>query len=441
MKTYTSFILLAFVLAASLGLPRGSSQAVLPAGTADNPGATVPSILITAYPDAPLCPDTGTEHDLGKFHTLWDGTRGCHYDHEHGKNPFTPAMQALFPGFDLHALLGGVEIGHTNPSSSMENTMKHGGLKWQVGRTPQGCVGGFEGARYCVAAYAIQYHSFGDYSAELEGRIHSTAALLKVCNPAAPSDCGYMYVVQFQDYGQRISGYQGDLLPYPDTPSPSYQTALGPYLSVNCVGVKAAGLLGSCQQATLEQIRNLNQNTNSIWTSKGGRTAPSGSTRFKLLFIVRDTYQVVQWNDDGSIPSYPFTFLYVCGGATYDPVGCRYNNSTSTIHEVAGVVPANWDGASFDQDARPRRVTAEGYVTRFGRWNPACTEPRVEADCFPIKMVGMYVGSYGSELSRSKVSNPTPGNTPERDIYFCRGIPCKETDPGAVPSGWIGSGN
>ena len=428
MKRRITIILLALVLAAFLGLARGSYPE--PLTLIDTTGLN---------PDAPLCPDTGNRHGFGLFHGLWDGTRGCHYDHEHGQNPFRPDVAAFFPGFDLYALLGKVGIGHTNPSSSMENTHKHSGFKWQVGKTPQGCVAGFEGATYCVAAYAIQYHNFGDYSIELEGRIHSTAALLKVCNPADASDCGYMYVVQFQDYGQRVSPYQGDLLPYPDNPAP-YHTGLGPYLTVDCVGLKDASLLGRCR-ASLDQIRSLKLNTNSLWTSKGGRTSPSGSTLFRLLFRVRDTYQVVRWNADGSIPSYPFTFLYACGGATYNPVGCRYNNSTSTIHEVAGTIPASWDGASFDQDPRPRRVTAEGYVTRFGQWNPACRQPRTEADCFPIKMVGMYVGFYGSELSISKVSNPTPGNTPERDIYFCSGRPCKETDPGAVPSGWIGGGN
>jgi hypothetical protein len=428
LKKRITLILLALVLAAFLGLARGS-----------HPDTLTLIGTFAPYPGAPPCPDTGKRHGLGLFHTLWDSARGCHYDHEHGQDPFAPEAAALFPGIDLHALLGGVGIGHTNPSSSMENTHKHGGFKWQVGTTPQGCVGGFESATYCVAVYAIQYHNFGNYSMELEGRIHSTAALLKVCDPAHPSDCGVMYVVQFQDYGQRISPYQGDLLSYPDNPPP-YQTGLGPYLTVDCVGLKDAGLLGSCR-TSLDQIRSLKLNANSIWTSKGGRTSPSGSTLFKLLFRIRDTYQVVQWDAEGSIPSRPLAFLYVCGGATYNPVGCRHNNSTSTIHEVAGTIPASWDGASFDQDPRPRRVTAEGFVTRFGQWNPACRQPRTDADCFPIKMVGMYVGSYGSELSRFKVSDPTPGDTPERDIYFCGGRPCKETDPGALPSGWIGGGN
>src|SRR5262245_33863003 len=38
------------------------------------------SIAITPFPDAPLCPDSGEAHDNNLFHTLWDSTRGCHYD-------------------------------------------------------------------------------------------------------------------------------------------------------------------------------------------------------------------------------------------------------------------------------------------------------------------------------------------------------------------------
>src|SRR5688572_21600147 len=74
------------------------------------------------YPDAPLCADSGAAHDNSLFHTLWDDIRGCHYDHEHGQNPFTPEVAAAFPGLDLQALIGGVGVGHTNPSSPMENT-------------------------------------------------------------------------------------------------------------------------------------------------------------------------------------------------------------------------------------------------------------------------------------------------------------------------------
>ena len=82
--------------------------------------APTPNLIAGApYPDAPLCPDSGEAHDNNLFHTLWDSTRGCHYDHEHGQDPFIAEVADTFPGFDLRALIGGVGVGHTNPSSPM----------------------------------------------------------------------------------------------------------------------------------------------------------------------------------------------------------------------------------------------------------------------------------------------------------------------------------
>src|SRR5687768_16833524 len=120
-------------------------------------------VAIAPYPDAPLCPDSGEAHDNNLFHTLWDGARGCHYDHEHGQYPFTPEVAAAFPGFDLPALLGPgrAGVGHTNPSSPMENTHKHGGFKWNVQlEHAEGCDP-FEGSTLGVDGSVIQYHGFG----------------------------------------------------------------------------------------------------------------------------------------------------------------------------------------------------------------------------------------------------------------------------------------
>jgi hypothetical protein len=428
------------------------------------------SLRIEPFLDAPLCPDSGEAHDNSLFHTLWDDQRGCHYDHEHGTNPFTPEVAATFPGFHLRALLrsgggpgtgggmgtgggggggtgggggngggegtggGGVEIGSTNPSGPMENTHKHGGMKWQVTiPAPHGCEVGFESGEVAIDAAAIQYHAFGNYSIELESRTHSSVALLRQCKPDNPDDKGYIYTVQLQDYGQRVSGYQGMVMPYPDTPNPGFDSGLAPYFTVDCVHCDA-------KHDTREDLLAAASNANSIWTSKSAiRIAPSGSTLFALLFRVRDTYQVL----DRADVVYPFTFLWLCsrdGGATYDPVDCRYNNSTTTVHEVQGVIPESWDNLpGFDTEPEVGRITAEGYTTRFGELNTSCTTPG--PDCHPIKMVRAFVGFYSSELSPAKVANPTPLNTPERDIYFCGGQVCREGDPGAAPSGWIGPNN
>jgi hypothetical protein len=390
---------------------------------------------IAPFPDAPLCPDSGEAHDNSKFHTLWDEKRGCHYDHEHGQDPFTPDVAATFPGFDLKTLLGGVGIGHTNPSSPMENTHKHGGFKWQVLLDhPHGCEG-HEGSEIGVDASVIQYHAFGDYSIEFESRVHSAAALLRQCTTENPSDYGYIYVVQHVDYGQRVSGYQGVVLPYADQPQPAYESGIAPYFSIDCMGT-------SCPSKTpnRESILAVNGNTSTTWTSEPRKLNGSGSHLFELLFRARDTYQVLDRDD----LTYPFTFVWLCsqdGGVTYSAMaGCRYNNSTTRVHEINGTIPATWDNLEgFDTDPRVGRITAEGYVTRFGELNMSCVE--AGPDCHPIKMVGAFVGYYGSFLEPTKRDPFGPDALPERDIYFCGQQVCSEGDPGATASGWIGQNN
>jgi hypothetical protein len=313
--------------------------------------------------------------------------------------------------------------------------MKHGGFKWDVVLDVFGpCEPGFEGATYCVDAAVIQFHDFGDASMELETTTHSSVALLKVCNQ---SDCGYLFTNQLQEYGQRITPYQGTLLQYPNTFQPPYDTPRGPYWSADCA---YTGLPGC--RPDIPFILSHNANVNSTVTSKPtgfGSTVPGArpetSRIFRLLFRVRDGYQVLDSRD----LVHPFTWPFVCG-EPYNPVGCRYNNSTANVHEVAGNIPSAWDNLSgFDTDPRVGRITAEGFTTRFGVLNQGCTEPGV--DCYPIKMVGMFVGYYGDILIDDKINQFTPAAQPERDVYFCQGLPCSETSPGAVPSGWIGPGN
>lgn len=396
---------------------------------------------IAPYPSAPLCPDSGESHDHSLFHTLWDETRGCHYDHEHGANPFTSEVASVFPGFDLQALIGDVGIGHTNPSSEMENTHKHGGFKWNVQlHHPQTCAG-FEGATTGVDGSVIQFHGFGDYSIEAEGRIHSTVALLRQCRTSNPTDYGYVFVNQLQDYGQRITPYQGVILPYPNQPIPAYSSPFGPYLSFDCLDLIAPHDIrcrSSFAQAT---------SANSNWTSKVTGSTPKNpigghsdtSPVFRLLWRVRDTYQLIDWNDQ----DYPFTFRFICGDAVYDPAACKFNNSTTQVHEVAGVIPVAWDNLSgWDTNSAVGRITAEGYVTTLGAINPSCAAPSTEGDCFPIKLVDAFTGAYGSVLvfTNTKGINIVPVN-PERDIFFCNGVVCSETSTGAIPSGWIGAGN
>jgi hypothetical protein len=399
------------------------------------PSPTPEPVIIAPYPDAPLCPDSGESHNNSLFHTLWDGVRGCHYDHEHGQYPFTPEVAATFPGFDLWTLLGSVGVGHTNPSSEMENTHKHGGFKWNVALSHSTGCEGRQGAATGVDAAVIQYHAFGDYSVEFESRIHSSVALMRLCREENPTDFGYIFVNQHQDYGQRTAPYQGAVLPYPDTPQPAYRAGITPYFYVECFG----GPSPCDKYPTLQSLIAENRPVGSSWISEPFNLAESGSHLFALNFKVRDTYQALDWSDQ----EHPFTFRWLCSvddGLTYHAPGCNYNNTTTQVQELAGEIPAAWDGlAGFDTDPRSGRVTAEGFVTRFGDLNHSCTAPG--PDCHPLKLVGAFTGRYGSFLVSTKFGTSDPTDLPERDIYFCAGQVCAESDPGAMPSGWVGQHN
>lgn len=394
---------------------------------------------VQPYPSAPLCADSGELHDNNLFHTLWDDVRGCHYDHEHGTNPFTVEVAAVFP--DIQLFLGGSQIGHTNPSSPMENTDKHGGFKWDtVIPVPNSCVSDFEGAVYCIKSAAIQYHNFGDYSHEMEHSIHSTAAFLEVCSVSVPTDCGKLYTIQHSEFGQRIVPYQGTVIPYPDTFIPAYASSLGQYFSVDCID-PILPTVPQCRK-DINFIVSRGIAANSIWASsptftQPGQLRPPGSTILKFLFRVRDTYQVFDWNDF----IYPFTFRYLCGDSTYNAVGCRYNNSTSKIHEIRGTIPTSWDNLEgFDINPLPGRITAQGFTDRFGTLTQSCLI--AGGDCFPIKLVDMFTGTYADYLTATKVSGTSPTSNPERDICFNGSgvqVGCDVT--GAIPSGWIGSEN
>lgn len=388
---------------------------------------------ISPYPSAPLC---AGEHDHSQFHTLWNSAEGCHYDHEHGQYPFTSAVATTFPGFDLQALIGGVEVGHTNPSSSMENTHKHGGMKWDVTLShTKGCQAG-TGVLTGVNSLVLHYHAFGDYSIEFESRVHSALALLRQCKVGNPTDYGYIFVNQFQDYGQRITPYQGALLQYPDTPNPAYATANRPYFSVDCLGN-----VPQCRPS-IAYVFQRNADAFSTWFSNGFPNLTIGSALFGIELRVRDNYQLIEWADQ----TYPFTFKWLCstdGGSTYAALsGCRYNNSATRVHGVKGEIPVSWDNlAGFDSNPTVGRITAEGFVTAFGTLNLECVEAGL--GCHPIKMVNAFTGKYISQfaLVAGKASS-APENLPERDVCFTSAgvyVPCDT--PGALPSGWIGAEN
>lgn len=401
---------------------------VTPSDTLTPVPTSTPGPVITPYPSAPLCPS----HDTSLFHSLWDSERGCHYTHEHGAYPFA-FIATAFPDLDASALLCGYEISHCNPSSEMENTHKHGGHKWQVTHNPNGCVayGAFANATLCVIDAAIQYHAFGDYSAEMPARFHSAVAFLRICPDGQLNDCGSAFISQLVDFGQCVSPYQGDVIPCVSNPSPSYDAARAPYAATDCVSSTDPRCRPSRQF-----VLNRDANVNSIWTTHPQNV--DGSDLFVFLYRVRDAYQLYVSGSN------PIVFAWLCSstsGVSYTAlIGCRYNNSTTTVQEIGGTIPDTWDNlATFDTNPEIGIITAQGYVTDFGLLNTECSAPA--SNCHPIQLVNVPVGIYGAHLIDDKDNQFDPVSQPERDIYFCGMVVCSETSPDAVSSGWIGAEN
>jgi hypothetical protein len=395
-----------------------------------SPVATdTPQAVYTPRPSAPACaaPDTSV------FHTLWNSALGCHYDHEHGDNPFTPEVAAVFPG--IQNFLCGAEIGSCNPSSPAENTAKHGGFKWTVMLTlPQPCTP-FQDSTVGASAAAVQVHSFGDQAIELEARFHSAVAFVRQCVTSDPTDTGLVYVGSLQDYGQRVIPYQGTVVGYPNQPVPAYNGALGPYWSHDCVGPVI-----QCR-ISRDFVLSRNLPVADTVTSQSSTFAHPfmGTHSLQVLFRLQDGYRLFDWNDQ----DYPFTFPWLCstdGGLTYNPVGCRYNNSTVQVQEIYGEVQSAWDNlAGFDTNPVVGRITADGFTDVSGNLSGPCLPG---GGCYPIKLVNAFVGKWGAVMvfTPNKGTNVVPFN-PSHNIFFCNGVVCGEHDSGAVPSGWIGAQN
>lgn len=402
-----------------------------PTSTATTVATEVPTAtqgaLTEPYPDAPACPDVGVNHDNSVFHTLWDSTSGCHYDHEHGQDPFTPEVDNAFaPLGSLYGLLGNRGVGNPNPSSPVEPTDKHSGYKFNVEFLD--CAPGFESATYGLDAAVIEIHSFGDTAIELEPRFHSSAIMARQCEPDS-EEKGFMFISILQDIGQRLFSYQGVLMLFPNTPDEHYPTGLGPYWAAHCIFCGA-------KVDTREAILAAKGAVPETVTSKGGRVAQQSLAN--ILYRGRDGMAVVDARDT----THPFTYSYLCsanGGVSYSPIGCEYTNSTTRVHELQIHIPEEWDNLSdWDTDPRDGFIDVDGYVDLQGR-PTACFMPHV--DCYVIKLVDWKPGHTGATFQVDKTQQFTRVGLPSRNVWFCENTPCQEGDFGARPSGWIGPNN
>lgn len=381
-----------------------------------------PGGLVDPHLDAPLCTDL---HDNSLFHTLWDGARDCHYDHEHGQMDFNAAAE--FFGVDLQQFTG-QEISYPwqtiGPTGCLENDCKHEGYKWTFQTSNEDpCVAGEIGPNG-TDGFAVEFHARGNGHEHLT-RVHSSFIAVTVCNPQGQR--GVLVTGGWQDYGQRVSSYQSeDILALSGQPDPAYRGLLSPYLSLDCYD-DTGNQADDCGTKFIH--------SGATWVSRPQAREMIDCCHkvAQLLFRSRDPHQWVNGSSRFLLDAQ--TFRWVCGVETYNPVGCRGNNTTVRIHQVFGDVPEAWDSLDGAVDGL---VTWQGYTDRWGNVVEGCEQAGL--DCVPIYLQNVPVGGFSSTFD-NEVPASSPEALPERDIYFCSSLPCTEGDFGAVSSGWIGAEN
>lgn len=381
-------------------------------------------------PNLPACLHTAAATDQQThWHALVGYENGvlCHFDHEHGQNVDTPYWRALFGGLEYTDYTG-QEISYPWETPN-ENLIKHGGYKIiAYDKRAFGCVrrNPSDGV---IEAYIMQFHARSD-QADARAHVHSGMLLVRVCDPDNPGgDPGFGFFSGWQQFGQIVAPYQGGpndvILNLPGQPQPPYDPAREPYLGHECIGDS---------DTTCHNFDQAKKTASATWVSEGVNI-PSHAL-FTYQLDSRDLY-------DGILASTRLTtpeFRYFCsqdGGFTYDPVNCRNNGSTFRPTGIKINIPAAWDGATFDSDPRPGRVTAELWTDRFGALVEGCVIQ--DLDCVPLILRSMFVGFTGMGLP--KLDDDSIAQLPERDVMFCGNVFCAEGSPGGVWAGWIGAGN
>lgn len=378
----------------------GGGVALATKGTSTPAPTGVPG---SPYPGAPLCAVPG----LTVWHSLWNTALGCHYDHEHGDDPGT--IQGIF-GIDYLQFTGS-QVSYPWETAN-ENANKHGGYKWTVRATNEDpCVAGDTGSNG-TNGYAVEFHAKGD-GAEFSGPTHSSFVIVRICNA---TQSGLLVTGGWQSFGQRESPYQGVVVNFPNQPQPPIQTGLAPYWSLDCYN---DGPAPDCGAKT-------NKST-ATFVSRPQEIA-GGHAFAQILARARDLYQWVIGSSRLNTP----IFRWVCGNQSYNPVGCPANNTTATVHQVFGNIPA-----SFDPDG-DGVADYSGYTDRWGNLVNGCTATSL--DCIPLLVLHAPVGEFSTTFDNLLTAFSTAA-LPERDVYFCQGQPCAEGAPGAVASGWLGPNN
>jgi hypothetical protein len=397
-----------------------------------------PARAIAPYPTAPAC----ATHDPTAFHTLWNAADGCHYDHEHGE-PYPAWAQAAFGDYTDWT---GQAISYPWQTPN-ENVLKHAGYKlfhkdfrtgapysqdYAENPANDPCPA-FVGSQdptpnapnrtlIRVVAYSLQTHNLA-HAKEAMTRKHSYWAMLLVCDPAT-NTFGTIQTGGHADFGQRVSPYQGALLPLPDQPQPSYTPSREPYLAHPCADPE-------CGRFPVSQ--NTKSANNATWTAEPVNVVGANKI-VNFTFHIRNAFDGIA--DRFGTPH----GLYRCthdGGATFHQPGCY---SVGTQHNFISL-RGHGAPASLDTDG-DGLVSFLGFTDLQGNVDPECTD--ASATCVPLVLDTVPLGSLiGDDQTRAFGHEPFDAAIfTQRNVCFdaadglCN---CEAAD--CIPAGWIGKEN
>lgn len=383
---------------------------------------------IQPFAAAPAC----ASHDPNAWHGIWNYALGCHYDHTHGDDP--ALANSYFGTFG--ALWGGSTISYPFPSSSIENTMKHGGYKISVrmpGYHPLPACGTLtdndiiqdSSLVNCVVAARVEYHLIGGLM-DIIARYHSFFAEFYVCSAASNyTQCGIVRTGGLLDYGELKAPHYGTRIVRPggtidfgDGMIMQYE-ADGADLPGSGSGEPYVFGMPYSEELLAEFRRNsprqpgannnysykatIDQWSTGDWDCNPRPIGdPCHNPHTHFLFQVGDAWNLVDAQNLNTVH-------WICKGQP----GCEYDGSLIGMNEVAVRVLQSWqpNGGGF--------VTFNGYTDKWGNIKTGCTA--VTPECIPFVLERAPVG-----LASSRSDNECECEVYEYDVYF-----------NGKPSGWI----
>ena len=378
-----------------------------PQPTATQPGSPLPTPPPPTATPVPVagwqCPESA--HDKTVWHPHYNAALGCWYDHVHGADPaaidyrFGPLWSFLskYPGYNANQAkwqLSSISYPWLT-GAGMEQSMKHGGYKWQVADVaPQnGDVLKIErksatwnwvtAGPYWGDIVAMRYaEHFGSAFADPSGsmppmfdsgtRFHSFWAEFATADNGKIGGGGWWDTGRFWQYSTFIVPMPGV---DPNPVSPRQSGANGQFSDP----YRGDGAL--CDNFG-------NRKITALWTSRPPWTDdwPKGydyqhNNHMGLFSVHKDVSACT--NRDG-------TSRLVCSPGQYCP---NYNNTEYGPFRVWAYVSPSWDGSAVDRDSRKGYVTFYSWTDRRGLPALNCTAPAL--DCVPYYAENVRPGWYG----------------------------------------------